>query len=459
MNVTSAFFFSRIPSQLVLIALIVLSSCSSNSDPEPPALPQVSAISPMAGIVNTPVIITGTNFSKVLGENKVTFNGKEAVITAASVTQLTVTVPMDAETGAVAVTVNGRGAANKPVFTVESPTPEVTKLSPAFGLTNTPVVISGANFSTVLSENKVLFKGKDAVVTAATPTQLTVTVPLLSETGSVIVSVKGKTALNQPVFTVLVIPVLTTSAVSDIILTTAVGGGTITSEGGSPVTARGICWSTNPSPTTLNSKTTNGSGLGAFSSSITGLTLGITYYVRAYATNNFGTAYGNEVTFKSLASVGAKYQGGIIAYILQAGDPGYIAGESHGLIAYQYDVVSGTTFPWAPNDAEVGAKGTALGAGAANTIAIVGAPGGPRLAASVCYNLTVGGIYEDWFLPSKDELNKLYLARDVIGEFSTNYYWTSSEVGSDAWIQSFSTGVQSTYSKKGNFLVRPVRVF
>ena len=110
------------------------------------------------------------------------------------------------------------------------------------------------------------------------------------------------------------------------------------------------------------------------------------------------------------------------------------------------------------NDAEVGAKGTELGTGAANTIAIVGAPGGPRLAAMLCYGLVVG-IYEDWFLPSKDELNKLYLARDVIGEFSAGYYWTSTEASGDAWIQSFSTGVQSTYSKKGNFLVRAVRVF
>ena len=235
--------------------------------------PEVTGLTPTSGLTNTPVVISGANFSKVLGENKVTFNGKDAVITAASVTQLTVTVPMDAATGPVSVTVNGHAAANKPVFTVEWPTPEVTELAPTFGLTNTPVVIKGANFSTILSENKVSFNGKDAVITAATPTQLTVTVPLLSETGPVIVSVKGKTAVNQPVFRVLVIPVLTTSAVStDVTLTNAIGGGNITSEGGSAVTARGICWSTSPSPTILNSKTTNGSGLGAFSSSITDLT-------------------------------------------------------------------------------------------------------------------------------------------------------------------------------------------
>src|SRR6188474_314574 len=136
MNFPFAFSFARIPSQLVVIALIVLSSCDG---PEPPALPQVSAISPTSGLVNTAVIITGTNFSTVLGENKVTFNGKDAVVNAASVTQLTVTVPMGAETGAVAVTVNGQEAANKPVFTVESSTPQVTGLAPSSGLANTPV--------------------------------------------------------------------------------------------------------------------------------------------------------------------------------------------------------------------------------------------------------------------------------------------------------------------------------
>lgn len=458
MNVTSEFSFSKIRSQLGVIALAILSSCSSNSDPEPPALPQVSAISPTSGLINTAVIITGTNFSAVLAENKVTFNGKEAVITDASETQLTVTVPMDAETGPVFVKVKDQGAANRPVFTVESPTPEVIKLSPAFGLTNTPVVISGANFSTVLSENKVSFNGKDAVITAATPAQLTVTVPLLSVTGPVIVTVKGKAALNQPVFTVLVIPVLSTSAVSDIILTAAIGGGNITSEGGSPVIARGICWSTSPSPTTLNSKTVNGSGMGAFSGSITGLTLGITYYVRAYATNNFGTAYGNEVSFKSLPMIGGKYQEGIIVYIFQPGDPGYVAEESHGLIAAPEDQGFGASIEWAPNGTATGATGTALGSGTPNTIAIVATPGGPRYAALACYDLRLG-IYEDWALPSKDELNKLYLAKDVLGNFSAGYYWTSTEASSTAWIQNFSNGAQSTYSKAGSFHVRAVRVF
>ena len=90
---------------------------------------------------------------------------------------------------------------------------------------------------------------------------------------------------------------LTTTAVTGITLFSASGGGNITSEGGSPVTARGICWSTNAEPTIADSKTTDGAGTGSFISSITGLTTGTTYFVRAYATNNVGTVYGNAVSF------------------------------------------------------------------------------------------------------------------------------------------------------------------
>lgn len=101
-------------------------------------------------------------------------------------------------------------------------------------------------------------------------------------------------------FTTLNIPTLTTTAVSSIAGTTATSGGTISSDGGAAVTVRGICWSTTTGPTTANSITTNGTGTGTFTSSMTGLTIGTLYYVRAYATNAEGTAYGNEVTFTTL---------------------------------------------------------------------------------------------------------------------------------------------------------------
>ena len=95
----------------------------------------------------------------------------------------------------------------------------------------------------------------------------------------------------------IVPPLVTTTAASSITFTTAVSGGNVSSDGGAPVTARGVCWSTSANPTIANSLTSNGTGLGSFISNLTGLSPGTTYYVRAYATNQSGTGYGNEITF------------------------------------------------------------------------------------------------------------------------------------------------------------------
>jgi len=96
-------------------------------------------------------------------------------------------------------------------------------------------------------------------------------------------------------------PTVTTDAASSITTNSATSGGNITSDGGSAVSSRGVCWSTSPNPTTANSTTVNGSGTGIFTSSITGLSIGTTYYVRAYAINGIGTAYGNEISFTTVS--------------------------------------------------------------------------------------------------------------------------------------------------------------
>ena len=92
---------------------------------------------------------------------------------------------------------------------------------------------------------------------------------------------------------------LATTTATSITLTTAVSGGNITIDGGGFIISRGVCWSTTANPTIADSHTTDGSGTGSFSSSITGLTANTIYHVRAYATNAVGTAYGNDVTFES----------------------------------------------------------------------------------------------------------------------------------------------------------------
>ena len=107
---------------------------------------------------------------------------------------------------------------------------------------------------------------------------------------------------NEITFTTgaIVLPTLTSTAITSITTNSAVSGGTISADGGGSITARGVVWSTSTSPTiTLSTKTTDGSGKGIFTSTISGLVPNTTYYIRAYATNKNGTGYGNEYQFKT----------------------------------------------------------------------------------------------------------------------------------------------------------------
>ena len=103
---------------------------------------------------------------------------------------------------------------------------------------------------------------------------------------------------NQQTFTTLAgLPTVVTAAVTDISPTTAVSGGSVADDGTFAVTQRGVCWSTSPDPTIANARTIDAGGLGTFVSTVGGLTPGTTYYLRAYATNQNGTAYGEQRTF------------------------------------------------------------------------------------------------------------------------------------------------------------------
>jgi uncharacterized protein (TIGR02145 family) len=93
------------------------------------------------------------------------------------------------------------------------------------------------------------------------------------------------------------LPELTTLPLSDITSISATGGGSVSWNGGATITSRGVCWSTNFNPTISDNTTTDGVGEGSFTSSLTGLTSGTDYYIRAYATNSAGTAYGNKIIF------------------------------------------------------------------------------------------------------------------------------------------------------------------
>lgn len=110
---------------------------------------------------------------------------------------------------------------------------------------------------------------------------------------------------NQVSFTTeqALVATLTTTAVTSIGSSRAVSGGTITTDGGGLITARGVCCSTNQNPSLADNKTTDGSGTGLFTSIMTSLIPDTTYYVRAYATNSAGTGYGEQFSFKTLGIV------------------------------------------------------------------------------------------------------------------------------------------------------------
>jgi uncharacterized protein (TIGR02145 family) len=97
-------------------------------------------------------------------------------------------------------------------------------------------------------------------------------------------------------------PSLTTIDATSITGTSFSTGGSISNDGDSPISVRGICWNTSPNPTITNFKTTDGIGTGSFSRTLTGLGLGSTLYVRAYATNSVGTGYGNQITVTTLST-------------------------------------------------------------------------------------------------------------------------------------------------------------
>ena len=155
------------------------------------------------------------------------------------------------------------------------------------------------------------------------------------------------------------LPTLTTNAITNIAPTSSTGGGNVSDDGGASITARGVCWNTSQNPTIANLTTTDGTGTGSFTSSITGLSGSITYYVKAYATNSAGKSYGSQVSFTF--AVGTSYQGGIVFYIDGTGE--------HGLIAATTDQSTGTT--WGCQGTLINTTSANVGTGQANTTAIV----------------------------------------------------------------------------------------
>lgn len=149
-------------------------------------------------------------------------------------------------------------------------------------------------------------------------------------------------------------------------------------------------------------------------------------------------------------TIGDIYKGGIVFYL---------DGNGGGLVCAQSDQSTGAK--WGCRGTTIGGTGTGIGTGAANTTAIVAGCSETGIAARICDQLVLNG-YNDWFLPSKDELNLMYknLKLNGFGGFAAAYYWSSSEYSStNAWSQYFSNGYQYTNIKNYTVYVRAVRAF
>ena len=155
-------------------------------------------------------------------------------------------------------------------------------------------------------------------------------------------------------------------------------------------------------------------------------------------------------------TIGQSYCGGIVFFVYDNGQHGLIAAVSdQGSVCWHANANTNTI-----------AMANGVGAGKANTAIIIGNQGAGNFisyAARICnsYSVTVSGVtYGDWYLPSKKELDLLWLQKDAVGGFANDYYWSSTEYNSDcAWAQDFASMAQNYHTKGTNHQVRAIRSF
>jgi hypothetical protein len=284
--------------------------------------------------------------------------------------------------------------------------------------------------------------------------------------------------------------------------------------GGNQITGYGICISENPNPTILDTK----QNAGLYSSNIVyseppkqhqftfnNLKIGTTYHARAYAQNGKGIGYSTDYEFKTDSRdplIGQNLYGGVVAYVFKNGDPGYNPNVKHGLISAPVSdvgILTGT-FPFSQTfkgyadntcyctlDNSI-STGTKIGDGKSNTNLLYSTPckklitpsfvsetsKGTNTAIGIAYNITING-YDDWFIPSLDELSAMYKNRDILKNMNDTgiKYWTSSYCGTNlAYAIQFANYpdkpnglycldvlIGSSASGGGNYRFRPIRYF
>jgi hypothetical protein len=224
-------------------------------------------------------------------------------------------------------------------------------------------------------------------------------------------------------------------------------------------TAGNITATTNTTLTSLSNLATVGTiTSGVWSGTAVAVEKGGTGLISSGTNGQVLTSTGSgTLTWTGTHYIGETYGGGKVFYVYDNG--------KHGLIAATSD--QSTAMRWyGGSNTNTRARGDGVGAGLKNTAIIIanqGAVDGNAFAATVCneYSVTVDGVtYGDWYLPSKHELDLLYLQKTVVGGFSNSYYWSSTEYGSNfAWGQYFYSGFQIATNKDNTFYVRAIRAF
>lgn len=220
------------------------------------------------------------------------------------------------------------------------------------------------------------------------------------------------------------VSIISTSKITNKSATIAVS---VSADGGGDVSQRGVVFSTLPEPNLNNTQVQEGSGLGNFEVLIGGLENSTTYHVRAYASNEAGDAYSEEITFTTSD-----------IKTIEIGNFTY---------GFHKDAFIGDHI-WG-DDGLIGAGGASDGQGNTTTIAAIG----DGFAASKCSKLSIGG-FDDWYLPAVDELKSFSNYQQEIGILRDGTYWSSTEdsdpEGNLAYVYTFDEQFEGSYSVPKN---------
>ncbi len=229
------------------------------------------------------------------------------------------------------------------------------------------------------------------------------------------------------------LPTLTTVSASNVTNNSAVSGGNITSDGGSTVTQRGVCWSTNQNPTIADNITSNGSGSGSFTSSITSINANTTYYVRSYATNGLGTAYGNQINFTTTMPT---------ALLVDSNN----CASLNGITSLYYGM-NGTSAPWGLSN--TGYSGACWVAPDPNNSGQLGSVAGSNHYIQFNRNFIAQGYIEFWVNTFYAGYNNLIPVISVNGAAIGNATMVAGQSSSFYWMK-----VRSPIIQAGNNTIR-----